>query len=98
VQLRLENATQRPRRLTVTYYAEWVLGPDREAMKPFVVPEYNENDGYALLAFNHYNKEFTDRVAFMGSSEQPAGLTADRREFLGVGGTLRNPAALHRIC
>jgi cyclic beta-1,2-glucan synthetase len=97
VQLRLENGLDRPRRLTVTFYAEWVLGNDRDQMKPFIVSEYDESAGFGLLASNHYNVEFSERVAFMATSKQPHGLTADRLEFLGAGGSLNQPAALIRV-
>lgn len=97
VQLRLENSEPRPRRFTVTFYAEWVLGHDRDQMKPFIVPEYEETAGFGLLATNYYNVEFSQRVSFMATSKRPHGLTADRREFLGPGGRLRNPAALARV-
>jgi cyclic beta-1,2-glucan synthetase len=97
VQLHLENSQGQPRRLTVTFYAEWVLGNDRDQMKPFIVPEYDEEAGFGLLATNYYNVEFSERVAFMATSKRPHGLTADRLEFLGAGGSLRHPAALTRV-
>jgi cyclic beta-1,2-glucan synthetase len=96
VQLRLENAWDRPRRLTITYYAEWVLGTNRENTQQYIVPEYDETC-QALLAHNPYNLEFGPRVAFVAADRQPHGLTADRTEFLGRMGTLRYPAGLRRI-
>jgi cyclic beta-1,2-glucan synthetase len=96
VKVRLENTWKRTRRITVTYYAEWVLGNNRDAMHQHVQSEYNE-DRYALIARNPYNEEFGKRVAFLSASKKPHGITSDRTEFLGRLGDLKNPAALRRI-
>ena len=96
IKLRLENTWNRPRRVTVTYYAEWVLGVSRSASQPFIIPEYDPTTG-ALLARNRYNTEFGERVAFLAGSKAPHGLTTDRTEFLGRMGDLGHPAALARI-
>ncbi len=100
VKLRLENAgpadAQRPRRITVTFYAEWVLGVNRDMAQQYVVSEYEESC-QALLAHNAYTAEFGERVAFVAASKELHGLTTDRTEFLGRLGSLRQPAALQRI-
>jgi cyclic beta-1,2-glucan synthetase len=96
LELRLENAWHRPRRLMATYYAEWVLGVSRDQTQQYVIPEYDATTG-SLLACNPYNEEFGQRVAFVAASQEPRGLTADRTEFLGRLGNLRRPAALGRI-
>jgi cyclic beta-1,2-glucan synthetase len=96
VRLRLENTWPRTRRITATYYAEWVLGSERETTQPFVVSEFDAECG-VLLARNPYHAEFGQRVAFLAASQRPHGLTADRTEFLGRLGKLASPAALQRI-
>ncbi|MFQ6100929.1 MAG: GH36-type glycosyl hydrolase domain-containing protein [Anaerolineae bacterium] len=96
VQLRLENTWSRNRRITATFYAEWVLGTIRDTHQQYVVPEFDAGSN-ALLARNPYNEEFGERVAFVAASKEPHGLTADRAEFMGRGGSLRHPAALGRI-
>jgi len=96
VQLRLENLENRNRRVTATFYAEWVLGPDRDVHQQYVVPEFDAVHN-ALLARNPYNEEFSERVAFLSASKEPHGLTTDRAEFLGRGGSLSRPAALDRV-
>ena len=94
--LRLENLWTRSRRITVTAYAEWVLGTTRDQNQASVVSEY-DSARHALLATNHRNAEFGARCAFLAASKKPHGLTADRREFLGRLGSLAAPSALGRI-
>jgi cyclic beta-1,2-glucan synthetase len=94
--LRLENTLERTRRVTVTYYVEWVLGVHRDITKLYIVPEY-DGESQALLARNAYNNEFAGRVAFVAASKKLHGLTADRSEFIGRLGGLARPAALTRI-
>jgi cyclic beta-1,2-glucan synthetase len=96
VQLQLENTWNQARRITATYYVEWVLGVNREDSQQYLIPEYND-DPQALLVRNPYNTEFSDRVAFVSASNPLHGLTADRTEFLGRMGSLEAPAGLTRI-
>ena len=96
IKLRLENTWDRPRRVTITYYVEWVLGVSRATSQAYIVPEYDHASG-ALLARNAYNTEFGGRVAFLAASKAPHGLTTDRTEFLGAMGDLSRPAALRRM-
>ena len=94
--LELRNCWRRPRRITVTYYAEWLLGAMRSASRAHVICEYDASLG-ALLARNPWTPDFAARVAFLGSSLPPHGLTTDRQEFLGREGDPRRPAALVRL-
>jgi cyclic beta-1,2-glucan synthetase len=96
VQLRLENHSERPRRLTATYYVSWVLGPMREEMQQYIIPEY-DGENRALLAVNPYNAEFGERVAFLAAGAAVHGLTTDRTEFFERLGRPDRPEALHRI-
>lgn len=96
VQLRLENTWDRQRRLTATFFAEWVLDVNRDQAQQYIIPEY-EPETSALTARNPYSAEFGDRVAFVAASQELHGLTADRTEFLGRKGERRHPAALDRV-
>jgi cyclic beta-1,2-glucan synthetase len=96
VQLRLENTWNRSRRITATFYAEWVLGTVRDITQQYIAPEFNAANK-ALLATNTYSQEFGERVAFVAASKEPHGLTADRAEFLGRNGRYDRPAGLDRI-
>jgi cyclic beta-1,2-glucan synthetase len=91
--LTLRNTTGRKRRLSVTAYAEWVLGPSRGASAFSVVSEFDAQTG-ALFARNPWNAAFGARVAFADLGGRQSAWTGDRREFLGRNGTLDNPAAL----
>ncbi len=96
LQLHLENTWDQARRITATYYVEWVLGVSRESSQQFLIPEFN-SDPQALLVRNPYNTEFSERVAFVSASNPLHGLTADRTEFLGRLGKMEEPAALKRL-
>jgi len=96
VELRLKNTWNQRRRLTATFYAEWVLGINRDQAQQYIVPRYDP-ETQALLARNPYSPEFGERVAFVAASKEPHGLTADRTEFLGRKGSMERPAALYRV-
>jgi cyclic beta-1,2-glucan synthetase len=96
VHLRIENLWTRPRRITATYYLEWVLGTTRAQNQAFIVPEFDPAT-QALLASSRFNPVFGERVAFLAANIKPHGVTADRTEFLGRMGSLQDPAALGRI-
>ncbi len=94
--LEVRNLLDRPRRVTVTYYAPWVLGVDRAATGQYLLPDYDP-ERCVLLARNPYAAEFGARVAFLASNKTPHGVTTDRREFLGRLGGPEAPDALRRI-
>ncbi len=94
--LQLENTWDRPRRITATYYVEWVLGVSRDSTQQYLIPEFL-GDPQAILVRNPYNTEFSERVAFISASNPLHGLTTDRTEFLGRLGSLEAPASLKRI-
>jgi cyclic beta-1,2-glucan synthetase len=94
-QLRLTNTRPRHRRLTATYYAEWVLGRQREEQRAYVTSELDRPNA-CVLARCPWNAEFAGRVAFLASERAIHGFTADRTEFLGRGGDYSRPDALER--
>ncbi len=96
IQLKLENLLERYRRITATFYAEWVLGTNREGTQQYIVPEFDLSRNL-LLARNTYSEEFRERVAFVAASKELHGLTCDRTEFLGREGDMAQPAALRRL-
>jgi cyclic beta-1,2-glucan synthetase len=93
--LALENRSGDKRRLSVTAYAEWVLGVGRTGSAPFVVTDIDALSG-AMFARNAWNREFPDRVAFADLGGRQTSWTGDRLEFLGRNASLDHPAALER--
>jgi len=93
--LTLRNVTKRTRRLSVTGYVEWVLGPSRAASAPMIVTERDAASG-AILARNPWNTAYGSYVAFAAMPGRDASATGDRREFIGRNGTIAWPAALER--
>ncbi|HET6158600.1 MAG TPA: glucoamylase family protein [Dongiaceae bacterium] len=91
--LQLHNTSGRVRRLSVTAYAEWVLGPSRAASAAFVTTEIDSDTG-AMFARNPWNQSFGARIAFADFGGRQTDCTGDRREFIGRNETLARPAAL----
>jgi cyclic beta-1,2-glucan synthetase len=91
--LKITNRSTRERRLSVTAYAEWVLGTARGASAPFILTDLDEVTG-AILARNPWSNDFGTRVAFFDLGGRQTSWTGDRAEFIGRNGTLARPAAL----
>ena len=91
--LTLCNTSGRTRHISVTAYADWVLGPSRAASAAFVTTEIDAATG-AMFARDRWNAAFGSRVAFADLQGRQTDWTGDRREFIGRNGTLENPAAL----
>ncbi len=93
--LRLENRTDRARRMTVTTYVEWTLGARRDIAQSQVrtrhLPEYR-----AIIAQNAFDASFANWAAFVSCSEPVTSYSGDRLAFLGRGRSTANPAALQR--
>ena len=91
--LTLCNRSGRTRRLQITAYVEWALGPIGTVPQPFVVTSIDPSSG-ALFARNAWRAEHGDRVAFLDLGGAQQACTADRGEFLGRNGAVDRPAAL----
>ncbi len=93
--LKVRNGGKTKRKLTLTWYLEWVLGVSRDQTQHHVRTAFDEGT-QSMLARNYFDEQFADCVAFASISEKVAYYTADRREFLGRNGTISSPAALER--
>ncbi|MEC4889419.1 MAG: glucoamylase family protein [Nitrospira sp.] len=91
--LTLQNLSGRSRRLSITAYAEWVLGSSRSDSAPYLVTEMDPETG-ALFARNAWSGEFGGRIAFSDLAGKQTSWTGDRAEFLGRNGTPERPLAL----
>jgi cyclic beta-1,2-glucan synthetase len=86
----VRNPGRWARRLSVTFYAEWVLGTVRDQAPQQVITELDAATG-AILARNSWNADFPSQIAFADVNLRPRTLTADRTEFLGRNGSLAAP-------
>lgn len=100
IRLTLRNSNDRVRRLSATYYLEWVLGDFRAKTAPYIVTEIEPDSG-ALLARNVYQENFPGYSGFLqiwtDEPELERSWTGDRVEFIGRNGSLYRPAALERL-
>lgn len=106
VALELENKGDEPRRLSVAYYCNWVLGVRRPPSASYIVSEWDADTG-SLFVRNAYQETFRDSMALLhmharqvgsGSDESAVELsyTADRSEFIGRFGSLASPDGMRR--
>jgi len=110
IRLKLKNDSSTRRSLSLTYYAEWVIGVRREGNAPYIVSEWEDE---VLTARNAYQETFREATAFLAFSEnggkertgsiasmetpRAVTYTSDRREFIGRGGSMERPAAMGRL-
>jgi cyclic beta-1,2-glucan synthetase len=91
--LKIANAEDQVRHLSITHYLDWVLGNQNNRAAPFIVTSIDPAT-QALLARNPWTADFQSRVAFMDMAGRQQSFTADRTEFIGRHGALAEPAAL----
>jgi len=93
--LRLRNDSSRRRRLTVLYFAEWVLGANREDQQPHIHTAFDAESG-AIFASQAWNGTQPNQTAFAASSPRATSYSGDRTEFLGRNRSASRPDALER--
>jgi cyclic beta-1,2-glucan synthetase len=91
--LKIKNASDEVRQLSITHYLDWVLGNQNNRAAPFLVTSIDPASR-VLLARNPWSADFKSRVAFMDMAGAQQSCTADRTEFIGRHGSLAEPAAL----
>ena len=89
----LRNSGERPRRLSLTGYVEWVMGESRSRNAMHVTTRLDPRSG-ALFASNAYGQDMAGTVAFFQCSHPARTVTCRRTEFLGRNGTPAAPAAM----
>ena len=95
VRLRLKNLSGQARRISATYYAEWLLGALESTARPHVACHYDAALK-AIVGRNRWNPEFASRAAFLTGSQEPHSVTGDRTDFLGHDGDVFDPDGLRR--
>jgi cellobiose phosphorylase len=95
IRLELTNDGATARYLSATYFAELVLGTQREDAVGQLVCERDAESG-AIVARKIWAGDFAGRLAFVAASPAASSATADRTEFLGEYGSVFRPAALER--
>ncbi len=93
--LKISNLSDRPRRISVTSYVQWLLGDRSEKSAPHLVTELDAETG-AIFARNAYTPDLGGKVAFCHLSGLQRSVTGDRTEFIGRNGEARRPAAMRR--
>jgi len=96
VRVRLTNQADRPRRLTLTFVADLVLGGTRDVTRHQVSAHFDDATG-AILARNPFHPDLPDQVTYLATTHPVHGWTTDRLEVIGRMGTLARPAGLTRI-
>ena len=77
MKVKLKNNSAIQREISITYYAEWVLGVERQSNSPHIVTEWHES-AKVLTARNTYQETFREATAFLGMYQQ---LPADSSTF-----------------
>lgn len=93
IHLALRNEGPQARHLTATYFAEWVLGVQREDATMQIVCE-RDLQSQAIIARNIWESDFGARLAFAATSRDLRSATCDRSEFFGIYGSPSQPEGL----
>jgi cyclic beta-1,2-glucan synthetase len=94
--LRLRNESSRNRKLTVTWFVEWVLGSVREDQQIRIETSRHEGTG-AMMARQYWTGAARGHWAFAATSPRASSWTCDRTSFLGRDGSRANPEGLTRV-
>ncbi len=93
--LRLRNDSSRARKLSVFYFADWVLGGVRESGQLHIQTSRDAQSG-AILARQYWNGAYAGNVAFAAASPSASSYSGDRSQILGRNRGVSKPAALER--
>ena len=96
LRIRMCNKWPRPRRLTLTFAVEWLLGNAHGYERHLLLPERDSESG-ALLVRNSFVRHGGEALAFICSGLPAHGVTCDGNEFFGRGRSWAEPAGLAAI-
>jgi cyclic beta-1,2-glucan synthetase len=94
--LRLRNQGSKIRRLSATFFIEWVLGTLRPQAPMRVICEVDSESG-AVMARNRFDPEQENLLGFADVDSRPRALTTDRSAFLGRNSSTARPVGLGQI-
>ncbi|HLD44802.1 MAG TPA: glycosyl transferase, partial [bacterium] len=94
--LRLFNDSGRPRKLSLTYYVEWILGEARESSQMHIVTHWDD-ELRIMTARNSYHPDYPQAIAFVALNIPAEAYTGDRSIFLGRNRSPQNPLALEHV-
>ena len=94
VKLEIKNENDREKVLSIYYYAEWVLGNNREQTQHFIRCGF-DRQSQILWAKNDYLPEMRDKTAYIWSDYPVEAFTCDRMEILGKSGSKSAPRFLY---
>ncbi len=93
--LELRNRSSRRRALSVTFFAEWVLGSVREDQQLHVQTSFDTQSG--AITANQFWSGIAGEIAFAASEPRADSWSGDRTSFFGRNGSRLKPAALQRV-
>ncbi|MGA8163842.1 MAG: glucoamylase family protein [Waddliaceae bacterium] len=93
--LRLRNTSYYSQELELFLYVEWVLGVLRQNSAGHLLCGYDRRMNF-VYAKNPFNGPFSERIAFIGTSEPLASMTTSREEFIGQNRDLLHPIAFEK--
>ena len=94
--LRLRNYSSRPRTLTATFFAEFVLGVNREEQQLRVNTTPDTATG-SVFASQWWTGARAGEVAFVASWPQATSYSGDRVQFIGRNRSIARPDAMSRV-
>ncbi len=91
--IKLKNKSTYKRKIQMSYYIEPVLGVHEYLTKHHIISDFDINNDVLILK-NNYNSDFSNRLAFMFSSEKIKSYSGDKIKFLGMDKNKEHPLGL----
>lgn len=95
MQLEITNRTPSAKRLSITHFAEWVLGTSREGQQT-KIRTWLDPQSSTIVAVQNWNETFAGRLAFCASSLPISSFTTNRTQFLGFNGSYAHPLGMKK--
>ena len=91
--VKLKNLSEKDRELSVTYYAQLVLGVYNYQSSKYITTEIKDN---YILGRNPYSKYFGKLKAYLSiNGFKNQSFTGDRKSFIGIGGDIEYPMGIY---